>query len=229
MGYGKINIIKNVEKMRRIISKLLAIIKKRKFTTSGDYWENRYKKGGNSGAGSYNRLAEFKAEIINNFALEHNISSVIEFGCGDGNNLKLFTFASYIGYDVSNTVLDICKNIYEGDKTKKFIHASNYQGETAEISLSLDVIYHLIEDDVFEQYMNLLFSSSHKFVIIYSSNTESLSPASHIRHRKFSDWIEKERSDFFLLEFVPNKYPFVEGDSNTSFAEFYIYEKKKVC
>ena len=54
------------------------------------YWENRYKNNGNSGAGSYGRLAEFKADVINNFIAENKITSVIEFGCGDGNQLSLF-------------------------------------------------------------------------------------------------------------------------------------------
>ena len=40
---------------------------------SGEYWENRYKANGNSGAGSYNRLAEFKAEVINGFVKENNM------------------------------------------------------------------------------------------------------------------------------------------------------------
>ena len=42
---------------------------------SREYWEKRYASGGNSGAGSYNYLAEFKAEILNNFVTENNINS----------------------------------------------------------------------------------------------------------------------------------------------------------
>ena len=34
---------------------------------SRNYWENRYHAGGNSGAGSYNLLAKFKAEVINDY------------------------------------------------------------------------------------------------------------------------------------------------------------------
>ena len=34
------------------------------------FWENRYKKGGNSGSGSYNKMAEFKAKVINDFIKE---------------------------------------------------------------------------------------------------------------------------------------------------------------
>ena len=34
---------------------------------SNKFWNDRYANGGNSGAGSYNELAKFKADIINNF------------------------------------------------------------------------------------------------------------------------------------------------------------------
>lgn len=47
-----------------------------------------------------------------------------------------------------------------------------YANETADLTLSLDVIYHLIEDNVFFTYMDRLFDSSTKFVIIYSLNTD---------------------------------------------------------
>ena len=38
---------------------------------SKDYWEDRYKNGGNSGKGSYNELSIFKSVIINS-VLENN-------------------------------------------------------------------------------------------------------------------------------------------------------------
>ena len=34
---------------------------------SRKYWNNRYAKGGTSGEGSYNHLAQFKGDVINNF------------------------------------------------------------------------------------------------------------------------------------------------------------------
>ena len=56
-----------------------------KINSSREYWEQRYSMGGTSGAGSYDKLAEFKVEVINSFMKKYQISSVIEFGCGDGN------------------------------------------------------------------------------------------------------------------------------------------------
>lgn len=54
------------EKVNTISTKQIKNEKNDKFN-SKNYWENRYKSGGNSGAGSYSNLAEFKAEIINEF------------------------------------------------------------------------------------------------------------------------------------------------------------------
>jgi hypothetical protein len=62
------------------------------FPGSADYWERRYAEGGDSGHGSYGRFAEFKAEVLNRFVAEQRIESIVEFGCGDGNQL---TLASY--------------------------------------------------------------------------------------------------------------------------------------
>ena len=51
--------------------------------------EKRYSAGGNSGAGSYSQLAEFKAQVLNRFVATHDVKHIIEFGSGDGNQLAL--------------------------------------------------------------------------------------------------------------------------------------------
>jgi hypothetical protein len=63
---------------------------------SGEFWNNLYYNNGNSGTGSYNKLAEFKAEVVNNLLLEKNIETTIEFGCGDGNQLSLIKYNYYV-------------------------------------------------------------------------------------------------------------------------------------
>lgn len=196
---------------------------------SGKYWEKRYECGENSGAGSYNRLAEFKAEVINKFVRENNIKKVIEWGCGDGNQLKLAEYPEYIGFDVSKELVKICNEKFSGDITKKFIWCGDesfkneYKGE---LGISLDVIYHLVEDNVYEEYMERLFSSSERYICIYSSNFEKRS-AVHVRNRKFTDWIDVHTNKTWkLLEIVHNKYPYSEDDPNdTSWSDFYFYEK----
>lgn len=218
--------ISRIPWVNNLYKKFQKIKRPKDFNTSGEYWEERYKVGGNSGAGSYNNLAKFKGEIINNFIENKKIATVIEFGSGDGNQLKYLKTQSYIGYDVSEKAVQLCTEMYKNDDTKGFKLMNLYSNEKAELTMSLDVIYHLIEDQTYLNYMNTLFEASNKYVIIYSSNTnENRSSAVHVKHRKFTDWIDKNRLDFTLLEHIPNKYPFNGDGKKTSFADFFIYQK----
>lgn len=197
-------------------------------TDSAAYWEKRYAGGHTSGVGSYGRFAAFKAEFLNRFVAAHGVRDVIEFGCGDGAQLSLANYPSYLGYDVSATVLDRCREKFAGDATKRFRHASDTTAAKADLTLSLDVVYHLVEDDVFDLYMKRLFDSAVKWVIIYSSNhTDNADlEGTYIKHRRFTDWVEAYRSNWSLVEKIDNPYPYL-GDYRTgSFADFYVYERR---
>lgn len=198
---------------------------KKSFKTSGKYWIDRYKKGDNSGAGSYNKLAEFKGEVINSFVKKNKIKTIIEFGCGDGNQLRYFNFQSYLGYDISPEILQICLKLFNNDHTKKFKLLSDYRKEAVDLTLSLDVIYHLIEDEIFNDYMRKLFESSNSYVIIYSSNNENnQGNAPHVRNRKFTTWIKRNKPEFQLVKHIPNKYPYTGEEKSSSIADFYIFQ-----
>jgi len=200
------------------------------------YWKKRYLFGGNSGLGSYGKLASFKAAVINKFVEENKIETVIEYGCGDGNQLRLAHYPSYIGFDVSLDAVLLCRTIFSEDDAKLFKLMGEYSFETADLTLSLDVIFHLLEDEVFDQYMQRLFNSSNRFVIIYSSNTDEqkMAMCEWVKHRKFTDWADNNMPEWELARFIPNKYQFIKygEDSTSSFSDFYIYikrESKLVC
>lgn len=202
------------------------------FHHSAQCWDDRYRLAGNSGAGSYGRLAEFKAQVLNTFVEREKISSVMEFGCGDGNQLSLARYPRYTGFDVSEHALQRCQQRFASDPSKAFYPVSAWKGKTAELALSLDVIYHLIEDGVFTQYMETLFNAAERFVAIYASNDEKLNAllgghVKHVRHRKFTDWIVKYKSaEWELLDWIPNAYPFdIRDQNNTSFADFYLFRR----
>lgn len=103
------------------------------FDNSGDYWEERYRSGGDSGAGSYSRLAHFKADFLNEFVVANEIKSVIEFGSGDGAQLELANYPTYIGVDVSWTAIASIRRRFSGDATKKFFHTSEANGLQAQL------------------------------------------------------------------------------------------------
>lgn len=212
--------------MKALIASLWEKHFRRKPFSSTDYWDQRYESGRNSGPGSYGALAEFKSTALNTFVAENDVTSVIEFGCGDGNQLTLAKYPVYTGYDVSLTAITKCRDRFCSDASKQFFHTEEYDGQKADLAVSLDVIFHLIEDDVFDAYMRRLFDSSSRFVAIYSSNQDSpIEPsATHVRHRQFSLWIEKNEPLWKLTTYIPNAHPY-NGDSTiTSFSDFYFYK-----
>jgi hypothetical protein len=196
------------------------------------YWEERYRMGGNSGSGSYGRLALFKAEVLNAFVAEHGVTSVIELGCGDGNQLSLARYPTYIGLDISRTAIASCAARFAGDSSKSFFLYSppwfvdNRGLFRAELALSLDVIYHLMEDDIYHRYMSDLFKAGTRYVIVYSSNVEGRETISHFRSRRFTDWVSANATEWKLLAKIANKFPYdPRQPDDTSLADFYLFER----
>jgi SAM-dependent methyltransferase len=199
------------------------------FRDSSTYWEKRYQQGKTSGVGSYGRLAEFKAEILNEFVERNGVQSVVEFGCGDGTQLALAKYPRYVGVDVAQGSVIICEKRFAGDTTKSFYLTSKLPAEVGkfDLALSLDVIYHLVEDSVFDAYMRTLFAHAGRFVIIYSSNKIEPSGVPHVRHRLFAKWIEEHAPQWRQSGYVANRYPHDPRRlDDTSFADFYFFTLK---
>lgn len=203
-----------------------------KFPGIKEYWQQLYEKGGSSGPGSYSRLADFKAGFINGFIKAQDIKYVVDLGCGDGNQLSLLKIDSYIGFDISAAAVERCRLKFSTDSSKRFFL---YEGSfanvldtlpKAELALSLDVIFHLIDDVVFERYMTDLFAAATKFVIVYSSDYNGRR-IFHERHRKFSDWVKINQIGWTQIEYKANPYPFSKKDAeNTSESNFYVYMRQ---
>lgn len=183
---------------------LVLQVRKRAFKGTTEYWESRYAKGGTSGAGSYGRQAEWKAEIVNGWVAELGVSSVVDLGCGDGNQLALADYPRYLGLDPSATAVRRCIERFRGDATKSFLqYGSDTLADPAgwlrgDLALSMEVIFHLIEDEVFDDYMNRLFDSAERYVVICSNNTDDDEQVPHERHRDFTRWVERERPQWVL-------------------------------
>lgn len=196
------------------------------FPGSAGFWEQEYANGGTSGDGSHGMLAAAKAEFLNKFVQDHEVRSVIEFGCGDGHQLSLANYPRYIGLDVSRSAIGLCKARFSDDSDKSFFL---YDGKCfvdnaglfiADLAMSLDVIYHLVEDGVFNTYMADLFAASRKYVVLYTSNTVIPGTAPCVRHREFSTWVDRNCPQWQLT--------YVESGINPEpgRADFYVYERR---
>lgn len=191
-----------------------------------NYWELNYLLGRSSGTGSYGVLAEFKAQVINAYISEKNISSVIEFGCGDGNQLSYMDYKQYLGLDIASTAISLCKTKYETDDTKSFLwyqpgYLINKSFISAELVVCVDVLYHIIEDADFIQTLDDIFSCAEKAVILYTkiAVADKETEMQTIKDRDIFKYLEKY-VDFKLKEVIPQKHPGISS------ADFIILERQ---
>lgn len=192
---------------------------------SAQYWQRQYRQGGTSGAGSYGQLADYKASYINNIVDKYHIQDVIEFGCGDGNQASLFDFPRYTGIDVSKLVVRACRQKFADRPDWRFFPTGRPKIAPHDMAMSLDVIYHLIEDHIYDAYMHDLFANAKRFVLIYASDKDEPTKNKHVRHRLFSNWVSREQPDWQLLDCPAHPFALVEGKSDKlhSFASFKLY------
>jgi predicted O-methyltransferase YrrM len=194
---------------------------------SNKFWDKRYKTGGNSGKGSYSNFATFKGNIVNSVIMNNSdIKTIVDYGVGDGNQLTYFNLENinYIGLDVSEFIINKCKKIYNNDIHKQFLICDkiNFNNLKCDLVLSLDVLYHLIEDHEFIGYLNNLFKISNKFVIIYANNIDKTHTAEHVKFRNFTNYIKQNFKEWILIKHIINPY------KNESPSDFYIFEKNEI-
>jgi SAM-dependent methyltransferase len=214
-----------------MISRVRRLIGRRADFRSDEYWEQRYRAAGTSGDGSYGRLAEFKAQVLNGFVRQRHVRRVLELGCGDGNQLSLAQYPEYVGFDVSPTAVKICRERFAGQAAQFHVYDRTTLDQVCatfqpDLVLSLDVIFHLVEDEAFEDYMSSLCTCGSRYLIIYSSNGNFAVQAEHIRNWRFTDWMDEHAPEWRLIQRIPNEYPWDPSrPDETSFCEFYIFER----
>lgn len=220
--------------MTNIIKKLGQWKRKILFPGSTAFWEKNYKKGGTSGYGSYGKKGKTKAKFINKFLKDHpEIQKVIEFGCGDGNQISLINYPEFWGIDVSKTAVNMCNLKFAMNKDyhfrrldsidfNKFLRQGSF-GATIlhnyfDLSISLDVLGHLVEEDIWKAYIDNLRRCTTKYILIHGkSENDYRLDTPHCISRDFVSYIEKN-TFFKLVKYTPNP---VDGEG----AGFYIFKK----
>lgn len=201
------------------------------FKSSDQYWKERYQKGGNSGEGSYGPLAQYKASFINDFCRENAVKSAIEFGCGDGNQASMLDVPNYLGVDISEECIAWARSHIRKDNWR-FETLEEHLGseqEPVELGLSLDVIYHLVEDEVYLSYLRNLCGSASRFLLVYASNLEAYDPeVPHVRHRLVVADIQRLHPEWTFVRTDRNPLA-IEHNNNReygSFADFHLFEQR---
>lgn len=203
------------------------------------YWDRRYRDGRSSGAGSEGAEGVYKADYVSKFCAEHDVTSVIDWGVGDGQVLELIQFprnVAYRGLDVSPTIIkkmhekfpvhyefetvdnylktitELKKRMQANTPHKIEGHALQYQ-----LALSLDVLFHFPDDDDFARYLSNLFSSTRRYVIIYSTNYDGGRTSRHVMRREFTRDVAVLHPEWKLVK--------IESPLKNGLASFFVYEK----
>lgn len=165
------------------------------------FWNNRYLQWWHSWAGSYNENGIFKADFINNFIKENNIIDVIEFWCWDWSNLALYKAKHYLWLDVSEKAIEICKEKFKNDFKKEFeVYDPNKDYWKYDLSLSLDVTYHILDRKEWEDYINQVINAW-KFAIFYSFPKPNWH-APHINDFAFEEYL-KSITEYEKIDLIP--------------------------
>jgi hypothetical protein len=146
-----------------------------------DYWDERYQKGGNSGYGSYGEQLEKKLGWLSGL----DIKSISEIGCGDFNFgsslLKMYPEVKYLGQDVSSVIIGQNQEKYPGIT----FTTSPSEVPPADLVLCVDVLFHLIEDEVYKQTLNRIENLWTKYLAVTAYEEDRPSPSPHLALRKF--------------------------------------------
>lgn len=168
-------------------------ISDRSFPGSARYWERRYLAGmRGAGRGSAGMAFKDKLATVDRVIRATKSLTVLDLGCGPeafGNYLH--NVGTYLGIDVSHEAV-------RTSQAKRSVPGRRYQdlpsfGPLGEFDLvlSLEVIFHLVEDHVYHRYMSHLTESSTGYLLIQSTDREEdRFHGSHYRDRPFRDWIE---------------------------------------
>jgi SAM-dependent methyltransferase len=192
--------------------------------TLTEYWDGRYQQGWTPVPEKV-PLQEYKATYINNFIAFRRLKSVLDLGCGEGTQSHLMVCDRYIGADVSPTAI---KKARKANLDKEFLVLPT-DLPSVDITISLDVIYHLVYNDDYQEYMNTLFDRAEQYVIMYTSDPNKgwPQPPTHIRHRNVVQWALDNTTGFELYAYEKNPFPYFVGanENTTSWSDFYVYKR----
>ncbi|MEX2620151.1 MAG: class I SAM-dependent methyltransferase [Egibacteraceae bacterium] len=145
------------------------------------YWEERYRKGGFSGAGSRGAEAREKIALVNEVAGINRVETLLDLGCGDGHVAAGLSVSRYTGYDPAPAAVALAR---EERPSGDFITQLPPEGTRFDLVLSMDVMFHLVKDADYQAYLAALFGYG-DLVLVYGTD-KHLEGHHHVLHREWT-------------------------------------------
>ena len=130
---------------------------------SQNHWDERYRKGGDSGYGSYGEQLNLKLRLIRNNIKD--IKNIVDFGCGDFNFglhvLGIFPDVYYFGIDQSIEIIQRNSSLY-----KHSFQQNNRLIIGADLILCVDVLLHILNEKDEKNIIDDLKKHWRKYLVI---------------------------------------------------------------
>ncbi|MBW3041825.1 class I SAM-dependent methyltransferase [Prochlorococcus marinus] len=207
---------------------------------SSMYWKYRHIINSSFWYNQYNHSTEKSRNIYSDISKKYSLNTFFEFGCGSAPNLKnIITNHSkdikYLGYDISNKAIDVCREKYS-DKSYKFINKisksiikdtlASYKSESFDCAIYHRVFYllnkKLITKHLYE-YSNLF-----KYIIIYDFHKKkSLQDSYLYRNYNILDYESLLLEFDFSIIFKQKTDPYSESQYFRNNAHFLLFKNNK--
>lgn len=168
--------------------------------------------------------------------------TTINQNSGDGTQLSLSRYPQYTGLDVSKFAVHRLQQRFADDWKKRFIlyngTRAGLTGQTgkllqADLSFSLEVIFHITDANIYQNYMELLFDTSQRFVVIMSNDAPEIencvsgkcySDRGHLRFWPVRNWVKEHRSEEWrFIGSLQHKYP------EKAWSDFFFFARTSEC
>jgi SAM-dependent methyltransferase len=144
------------------------------------YEENAW--GFGSGTGSTKEYTEDYRNILENFIVENNIKSVIDYGCGDWQSTQFIDWNnivdSYIGVDIVGHLIEQNNEHFESEVIS-FKTLEHFEFHHVDLIICKDVLQHLSNDDI-ENLINQMTLNC-KFILLTNDIDETISVNENIK------------------------------------------------
>jgi SAM-dependent methyltransferase len=116
----------------------------------------------------------------------NEVQSVLDLGCGDGFVASMIEVEQYVGFDLSESALKIAR---ERMPNHRFLSVTPRLMKF-DLMVSMDVMHHLVTEEVYRSYLKVLFSDLSDLVLVYGTN-HRLSGRPHVLHREWMNDVPK--------------------------------------
>ena len=193
------------------------------------YWDKRYRAGGHSGP---NDARNWKAQTISELIKEYKPRYIQDWGVGDGTllaQLDVEGVETYLGLDVSLHALDRLRTLdgpwNDWDTKLELGHIRalwNRKPEKPDMVLSIDVLFHLIAEDNWREYLDELFGerSRAKTVVLLANDGKHPGIGEHVRVRPFVEYVKDRYGyNYELVRIIETPNP------HACFSNFTIWQR----